>query len=77
MRVFTATLATFIAVSCPVAASELPTAEITVASQLDEAEPVIYALEWQRRLLAVQLEFASTLEQIDPVQTGSINRSVQ
>jgi hypothetical protein len=77
VRVLVATLATFIAVSCPIAASELPTTEIHVASKLDEAKPVTYTLEWQRRLLAVQLEFAATLEETDPVQTGSITRSVQ
>jgi hypothetical protein len=32
-----------------------------------------YPEDWQRRLLAVQLAYAATLQPIDPVETGSIN----
>lgn len=47
------------------------------AAQAASAAHVAYPLEWQRRLLAVQLAFAATLSETDPMETGSINPLAQ
>ena len=57
--------------SCSAAADEPIAALSEPVVDTAEAE-VTYPLKWQRRLLAVQLAFAATLNKVDPVETGSI-----
>ena len=45
--------------------------------EVENAAYVAYPLEWQRRLLAIQLAFAATLSEMDPLETGSINPQAQ
>jgi hypothetical protein len=45
------------------------------AAPAENPQLAAYPLEWQRRLLAAQLAFAATLDQIDPIKTGGINQA--
>lgn len=49
----------------------------TLLAQAEGEVPEVYALKWQRQLLVVQLAFAATLADTDPLETGSINPQAQ
>ena len=73
MRTLGTAVAALVFLSCSVMADE----QVAVSSQsptspVGKPAPDTYEIEWQRRLLAVQLDFVATLPSIDPVKTGAI-----
>ena len=78
MRTLGTALAASVLLSFGAAADE-PSAAVSpsVTSEAEASQPIRYPLEWQRRLLAAQLAFAATLQQVDQVETGAITPQAQ
>lgn len=78
MRTLGAAIATIALLSCGTVADEPAAVEDQAElSMTIDAVEASYPLKWQRRLLAAQLAFAATLNELDPVETGSINPPAQ
>ena len=78
MRTLVTALAAFVFLSFGVVAEEpLAAVDPVVTANAETSRPVTYPLKWQRQLLAAQLAFAATLQQVDPVETGSITPPAQ
>lgn len=73
MRTWGVAIAAFMAWSYGAPAAEQSAAiDVTMPALTQHATSKSYPLEWQRRLLAAQLDFAATLPEVDLVETGTI-----
>lgn len=71
-------LAILTVMSCIAIADEpLTVVKTEFPAQGQDTNTKPYELKWQRRVLAVQLAFAATLQKTDPVETGSISHQSQ